>query len=236
MTSNTCETPPVGSGSAGTNISMRIPTAKLFSAKTEVIAPRVLGESLRSQASSSSLNRPLSGSIAQAARGSARLRGVDERVSGGLSSCTAAMLLEAPYQSGYSSFRHAHGSRAAHAGLEVRILTIAVPRPSRSDPSRHGDPAGPRQPVSKPLRSEARPLVEPLRRLSISSFTCGISCACSFASASPNQRSRLLGGPRERQALIGGDRCHADCCQEPRAATRRACRPAATPSVKNGPA
>ncbi len=60
MTSNTCETPPVGSGSAGTNISRRIPTAKLFSAKTEVIAPRVLGESLRSQASSSSLNRPLS--------------------------------------------------------------------------------------------------------------------------------------------------------------------------------
>lgn len=55
IASKTCDTPPVGSGSAGTAISSRIVTAKLFWAKTAFIDPSVFGPSLRSQRSSSSL-------------------------------------------------------------------------------------------------------------------------------------------------------------------------------------
>ena len=50
MTSKTCEIPPVGSGSAGRNISSRIVTAKLFSANVSPSAPSVFGASLLSQA------------------------------------------------------------------------------------------------------------------------------------------------------------------------------------------
>ena len=57
ITSKTWVTPPVGSGIAGTIIRSMIVTAKLFSANTPPIPPSVLGSSLASQRSSSSLNR-----------------------------------------------------------------------------------------------------------------------------------------------------------------------------------
>src|SRR5665213_471487 len=63
ITSNTWVIPPVGAGSAGTNIKNRMVTAKAFSAKTSVRLPSVFGESPSSHASSWSLNGwPLSGS------------------------------------------------------------------------------------------------------------------------------------------------------------------------------
>src|SRR5205085_5280330 len=48
--------PPVGAGSAGTNMRSMIATAKVFSPKTFSRPPIVFGSSLRSHASSSSLN------------------------------------------------------------------------------------------------------------------------------------------------------------------------------------
>ena len=56
MASNTWLIPPVGRGSAGTNIKSRIVTAKLFSANTSLSAPSVLVSSLESQRSSWWLN------------------------------------------------------------------------------------------------------------------------------------------------------------------------------------
>jgi hypothetical protein len=61
ISSNTWVTPPVGSGSAGTNISTRMVAAKLRSPNTRPSSPSVFGESPRSQASSSSLKRAASG-------------------------------------------------------------------------------------------------------------------------------------------------------------------------------
>src|SRR5205085_684994 len=62
IASNTCVTPPVGTGRAGRNMSRMTVTAKLRSSKTLPSAPSVLLPSLRSQPSSSSLNDVESGS------------------------------------------------------------------------------------------------------------------------------------------------------------------------------
>ena len=53
ITSKTCVMPPVGNGSAGTNMSSMIVTAKLFSPKASPRASSVFGPSACSQSSSS---------------------------------------------------------------------------------------------------------------------------------------------------------------------------------------
>ena len=71
ITSNRWLTPPVGRGVAGSSISSRIATAKLFSENTSFSAPSVFGWSLRSHPSSWSLN----GGSADPVTGDGRARG-----------------------------------------------------------------------------------------------------------------------------------------------------------------